>query len=645
LDNQLIIDKSLLRKAFRYHLSGDLQKAQAVYRKLLGTEPDRPDVLYVLGNLAYCIGEDQVAVDLIHKAIQQDATQPHFYQSLGSVHKDRGDFKKAVLCFQKARQIQPDRVETHLSLGLSYHLQDRLKDAEACFGRALELDPNSTEALVGLGNIYKEQGQTARAADSYQRSLELKPDPGLEIKSALLQPVICDASESITRHRDRLIRQLERLSTKNLRFDDPYTQVGTTGFHLAYHGLNNKNIQTRIASFYHETCPDLSWTNPDCYKKIQADRRISIGIISRFFHQHTIGYLNYGIIKQLNRQRYHVTVYRFSGKEDRLSNNINQAADAVIVLPAHLKKARRLIAEQAPDVLFYLDIGMDPLTYFLAYSRIAPVQCTTWGHADTTGIPTMDFFLSCSYAEPADAQQHYSEQLVLLNRFPMYCYFPDLPPESASKEKFGLPVNYNLYICPQSLFKFHPDFDDLLKAILQKDTRGAIILFEGKHETWKELLVKRFSRTIPEVIDRIYFLPRVSIKDFLSIVSLADVILDTIYFNGGYTSLLCLACGVPIVTLPGQFMRGRMTGGLYKQIDVADCIAEDPRAYADLAVKLANDRLLNRAIRNKIKKRRHCLFEDIEAVHEVERFFEWSLKNVKRSNVCPIPDEKLKYCR
>jgi predicted O-linked N-acetylglucosamine transferase (SPINDLY family) len=185
-----------------------------------------------------------------------------------------------------------------------------------------------------------------------------------------------------------------------------------------------------------------------------------------------------------------------------------------------------------------------------------------------------------------------------------------------------LPTDHNLYICPQSLFKFHPDFDDHLNAILQKDPRGFIVLFEGKQGNWKDALLKRFSRTIPEVVDRIYFHPRVPRKDFLSILSLADVILDTLHFNGGYTSLLCLACGVPIVTLPGKFLRGRMTSGMYRQIDFTDCVAKDRHSYSDLAVKLANDKALNRHLRDAIVQRRRVLFEDIEAVHEIERFFE-----------------------
>jgi hypothetical protein len=109
-------------------------------------------------------------------------------------------------------------------------------------------------------------------------------------------------------------------------------------------------------------------------------------------------------------------------------------------------------------------------------------------------------------------------------------------------------------------------------------------------------------------------------------VSSADVILDTLHFNGGYTSLLCLGCGVPIVTMPGQFLRGRMTQALYKQIGLTECIVEDEQGYIDLAVSLAADKSRNRQLRRKIMTSSRSLFENIDAVHELEAFFEWSLK-------------------
>ena len=63
---------------------------------------------------------------------------------------------------------------------------------------------------------------------------------------------------------------------------------------------------------------------------------------------------------------------------------------------------------------------MDIRTYFLAFSRLARVQCVTWGHPDTTGIPNMDYFISSNLIEPKEADEHYSEKLQRLNVLPTF---------------------------------------------------------------------------------------------------------------------------------------------------------------------------------------------------------------------------------
>ena len=558
MENERIIDRRELLEAFSFHSSGNQKKAEELYQKIIGADPRHPDSLHVLGGLAWCVGKEDIATELLNQAILLNPDRSHYYGTLGDVYKKQGLLENAIPCYQKAVQLDPTIAEILISLGNVYHLKGRVDDATACYQKALKLKPASVRALVGLGTIYKELGRTQDAESLYSRSLKVASNAGVELKSTLLLPVICESIESIQHYRAKISRQIKRLKHKNLHLDDPYLEVGTTGFHLAYHGMDNKDIQQSIASLYLETCSDLSWVNPACYDKNRGTGKIAIGIISQFLHQHTIGHLNCGIIKKLNRDKFHVIIFRFKGKDDRLSDKINQAADEVIYLPDHLKEARRIIAGQSLDILFYLDIGMDSLTYFLACSRLAPVQCTTWGHADTTGIPNLDYYLSSASAEPHGAQQYYSEQLVLLNRFPMYCQYPEIQNEAPTREKFGLPAGCHLYMCCQSLFKFHPDFDAIIKAVLERDHYGILLLFEGKYTSWGKLLRKRFARTIPEVTDRIHFHPRVPGKDFLSIISLADVVIDTIHFCGGYTSLLCLARGVPIVTLPGDFMRGRI---------------------------------------------------------------------------------------
>jgi protein O-GlcNAc transferase len=95
------------------------------------------------------------------------------------------------------------------------------------------------------------------------------------------------------------------------------------------------------------------------------------------------------------------------------------------------------------------------------------------GHPVTTGIPAIDFFISVHDLEPDDADSHYSERLVRLAS-PPTCYSrPSRPDAPLDRKSLGVPSDATLYLCPQSLFKFHPDFDAALAAILREDPRAA----------------------------------------------------------------------------------------------------------------------------------------------------------------------------
>jgi predicted O-linked N-acetylglucosamine transferase (SPINDLY family) len=293
----------------------------------------------------------------------------------------------------------------------------------------------------------------------------------------------------------------------------------------------------------------------------------------------------------------------------------------VVSLPRKLEDARVLIAREELDVLVYTDIGMEPLTYFLAFARLAPVQCVTWGHPVTTGIPTMDYFLSSIHLETAEADGHYTETLVRLDRVNTCYREPRLTTPARSRADFGLGEDAHLYVCTQTLFKFHPEFDAILGQILRGDPEGRVVLIEGQLGHWMQLLNDRFRRTIPDVAGRIVVLPRLSQEDFLHLQALADVLLDTLHFGGGNTSYEALAFGTPIVTLPGPFLRSRITYACYRQMGVLDCIAEDPGEYVRIALRLGTDRPWRDSVRSRILDRKHLLYEDDAAVQELERFF------------------------
>jgi predicted O-linked N-acetylglucosamine transferase (SPINDLY family) len=129
---------------------------------------------------------------------------------------------------------------------------------------------------------------------------------------------------------------------------------------------------------------------------------------------------------------------------------------------------------------------------------------------------------------------------------------------------------------------------------------------------------------MPDVVNRVRFLPTQPNPAFLQLCSLADVMLDTIHFGGGNTSYEALAMGTPVVTLPGELLRGRITYALYRKMGLMDCVVDSAEQYVELAVRLGTDRDYRADMRGKIEAAAGALYEDPAEVHELERFLAWA---------------------
>ncbi len=216
-------------------------------------------------------------------------------------------------------------------------------------------------------------------------------------------------------------------------------------------------------------------------------------------------------------------------------------------------------------------------------------RCATVGQPGTTGISTVDYFLSSDRLEPPDGQSHYSEQLVRLPDIPHYFGRPRAPDESPGRTGIPLPDEAPWYVCQQTLFKIHPEFDRLMGEILRRDPSGIAVLFEGQVPTWKALLLERLRRSIPDVVDRIVFLPRLPRDKYLRLLTQADVVLDTTHYGAGTTAMHALALGSPLVSLPGEFNRGRVAHALLGKLGISETVATSPADYVERAVRIAQD--------------------------------------------------------
>jgi predicted O-linked N-acetylglucosamine transferase (SPINDLY family) len=163
--------------------------------------------------------------------------------------------------------------------------------------------------------------------------------------------------------------------------------------------------------------------------------------------------------------------------------------------------------------------------------------------------------------------------------------------------------------------------DDLIAGVLRGDPDGRLVVIDGRVPQWTALIRQRWAAAFPDVVDRVIVLPRQNSRDYVNLIALADVMLDTVHFNGMNTSLEALSAGTPIVTLPGEFQRGRHTQAMYRRMGIAHGIAADAADYVAQAVRLGSDKAHRSDISREIADRRACLFEDAAVVREFERFF------------------------
>jgi predicted O-linked N-acetylglucosamine transferase (SPINDLY family) len=96
------------------------------------------------------------------------------------------------------------------------------------------------------------------------------------------------------------------------------------------------------------------------------------------------------------------------------------------------------------------------------------------------------------------------------------------------------------------------------------------------------------------------------------------VVIDTVRWSGGNTSLDALAAGTPVVTLPGRFMRGRQTAAMLRIIGLGELVAATAEDYVRLAVEAARDRDRNQGLRAAIRAGRGALFERREPIAALE---------------------------
>ena len=621
---------------------GHFDDAVACYQKALRLNPKLSDAYYNLGIIFQAKDQLNDAIACYQKAIQLDPHLPDAYCNMGAALQAKGHFDDAVACHQKAIQLDANCIDAYINLGNTLQVNGQIDDAVSWFQKALTINPYNVTAYYNLGTTLHEQGRHDRALAAFDIALFF--DPGyVEARwnrcfahLPIIYPDHASIQGTRIQYHKELLRLRDIISQELLQdIDTAARAVGSLQpFYLTYQGLNDRELQQIygtlvcqiMASRYPQFAgcpspPSLSFGEP-----------IRVGIVSGFFYYHSNWKMRIrGWVENLDKKRINLYGYHTGTKKDEETEIARRGCYRFVEDIYSFEDLCSIIREDNLHVLIYPEIGMFPKTARLAALRLAPIQCTSWGHPDTSGFPTIDYFLSSDLMEPSETDDSYTENLVRLPNLSVYYEPFDIPSVDVHRDTFGLRPTSTLYLCCQSLFKYLPQYDEIYPRIAQQVGDCQFIFISHSKSRWvteqfRSRIIQAFHNVNLNADDYIVFLPFLDFAKYYAVNSLADVYLDSIDWSGCNTTLEALACNLPVVTLLGNLMRGRHSSAILTMMGVTETIATNLDEYVSMAVKLGQDVDWRHSLSDKIAKNKHLAYRDRTCITALEDFLEREVK-------------------
>jgi predicted O-linked N-acetylglucosamine transferase (SPINDLY family) len=614
---------------------GRLESAEAAWRAALRLRPGHAELAKMLGGLLFERGRMAAAEWAFRAGVAANPADGQLWFNLAVARKRLGRPAAALAAAQAACRLSPDELPPLRQVVELLLAASRTHEARPLLERLLERLPDDEWVLMTLAGICKGVGEQERAVALFERAAAgrsgLAPVT-LGLCMARLPMVYRDEAEMAAARR-AYAADLGRLAATPL--DDAAAVARAAEavsafqpYYLPYQARCDRELQeaygrlmVRVMAARHP-----AWTTAPERVTPAPGEPVRVGIVSGFFRWHTIWKLFLrGWMEGLDRRRLALTAYSTNGMAD------STTALALAGFPRFVEglgfeaMAERIRADR-PQVLIWPEIGMDPMAARLATLRLAPVQCVSWGHPDTTGLPTMDWFLTSDLMEPEGGEACYSEQVLRLPGLGIGYAPLEVAATPCDFARVGLRPDAVVYLCCQFLSKYLPQHDRLLARIAARVPQAQFAFISLRKPALDAVLRDRLEAAFAaeglEAARHVVVLPYLEPGQYAALNQRAEVYLDTIGWSGGNTTFEAVAAGLPVVTLPGDLMRGRHSAAILRRIGVTETIAADTDSYVDIAVRLGTDDAWRRAVSAKIRDGEQRIYEDAAPLRALEEFLE-----------------------
>lgn len=629
----------LLAQAVRHHQAGQWPQAVSLYQQVLQAQPTHPEALHLLGVCRQQQGSLDDAIALIRQALAHQPWFPDAHFNLGIVLKQAGQLAEAKTHLQLALEQGGPDAEVLYQLGLVLRQQGDLEAALVPLGQALELQPDFADAAYTLAILLRDCGREEEAAELFYQLWQADPaDLAAALGWCVSQlPLLYASADQVSVARERYRQALQQVKGcwEHLPRDPETLERAAAGigsvqpFFLPYQGQNDRDLQQLYGSLVRDVMaarypqPSVLWQ--------RHPGRVRVGIVSGLFRDHSVWkILTRGWVEALDRAQVALYGFHTSVIQDEVTCSLPPRFEHFVAGSRSIEEWQAAIREAQLDVLLYPEVGIDPVCAQLAALRLAPVQAMAWGHPQTSGLPTIDVFLSSELMEPPDGAGHYTEQLLPLPGIGTY-YIPlEVDPAPVDWRAWGVDPDRVLYLCAQSLFKYLPQYDEVFPRIAREVGKCQFLFLRGRlsqgiRERFWQRLRRAFQAYDLAAEEYVVLLPELSPAEYAAYNALGDIYLDSLGWSGGNTTLEALPHGLPIVTLPGSLMRGRHTYAILQQMGILDTIAHTLDEYVQIASQLGLDPEWREQMGQQVKRRQERVYRDRTPIRALEKWLQ-SLK-------------------
>lgn len=364
--------------------------------------------------------------------------------------------------------------------------------------------------------------------------------------------------------------------------------------------------------------------------------RIRIAYVSSDFREHPTSFLIAGMFERHDRSRFDVTAISLTPEPAAVSlrrERIRAAVDRFVNV--HDKtddEVVRLLRAHECDIAVDLN-GLTAGNRFGIFGRrAAPIQVNFLGYPGTMGADFIDYILADQFVIPEADRTHYAEQVVHLP----HCFLPNdaarpISARTPSRADAGLPAEGFVFCCFNSSFKITPDVFDAWMRLLAAVEDSVLWLSESN--AWAVANLRQRAERRGVAADRLIFAPRVPLnEDHLARLRLADVILDTLYYNAHTTAADALWAGVPVLTCAGSTFASRVAGSMLHAIGLLELVTGSLPDYEALALRLARDPALLAGIKAKLASNRdtYPLFDTTQFTRQLEAAYSDMMQRHRR---------------